>query len=53
MKQCLAGQIPDMETIKTRVKAWQEARNNKNAKIKWQIETENAQINLKKFQGVT
>jgi hypothetical protein len=49
MKQCLAGRIPDMEKIKTHVKAWQESRNNKKAKIKWQFQTEDARIKLKKL----
>jgi hypothetical protein len=49
MGQCLAGRIPDREKIKTQVKAWQESRNNKNAKINWQFNTENARIKLKKL----
>jgi hypothetical protein len=49
MKQCLAGRIPDMGKIKTQVKAWQESRNNKNAKIKWQFETEDARTKLRKL----
>ena len=49
MGQCLAGRIPDMEKIKTQVKAWQEARNNKNAKINWQFTTEDARIKLRKL----
>ena len=42
MGQCLNRRIPDIEKVKTEVKAWQEARNNKNAKINWQFRTEDA-----------
>jgi hypothetical protein len=49
MKQCLAGRIPDIEKVKTHAKAWQKARNNKNAKINWQFTTEDARIKLKRL----
>jgi len=49
MKQCLAGRIPDPGKVKTQVKAWQEARNNKNAKINWQFTADDARIKLKIF----
>jgi len=49
MGQCLAGRIPDMKKIETQVRAWQEERNNKNAKINWQFTTEDAQIKLRKL----
>ena len=45
MKQCLAGRIPDIAKVKNQTQAWQEARNNKNAKINWQFTTEDARIN--------
>jgi hypothetical protein len=47
--QCLAGRIPDFDKVKTQVKAWQEARNNKNAKINWQFTTDDARIKLKRL----
>jgi hypothetical protein len=49
MGQCLAGRIPDMDEIKKQVKAWQEARNNKNAKINWQFTTDDARIKLRRL----
>jgi transposase len=49
MGQCLSRRIPEIDTIKTEVKAWQEARNNKNAKIKWQFTTEDARIKLRRL----
>ena len=49
MGQCLSGRIPDMVKIKTQVKAWQEARNNKSAKSNWQFTAEDARIKLRKL----
>jgi hypothetical protein len=49
MGQCLAGRIPDIEKIITEVNAWQESRNNRNAKINWQFKTEDARIKLKRL----
>jgi len=49
MGQCLAGRIPNMEKIETQVRAWQEARNNKNAKINWRFTTDDARIKLKRL----
>jgi len=49
MGQCLAGRIPDMETVIRETEAWQRNRNNKNAKINWQFTTEDARIKLRKL----
>jgi hypothetical protein len=49
MGQCLSRRIPDVETVKKEVKAWQDARNNKNAKINWQFTTEDARIKLRRL----
>jgi len=49
MGQCLKGRIPDFEKVKSQVKAWETARNNKNAKIKWQFTTEDARVKLKRL----
>jgi hypothetical protein len=49
MGQCLSGRIPDFEKVKMQVKAWQEARNNKNANINWRFTTEDARIKLKRL----
>jgi hypothetical protein len=49
MGQCLAGRIPDLDTVKMQTMARQEARNNKNAKINWQFTTEDARIKLKRL----
>jgi len=49
MGQCLAGRIPDCDKVEAQTKAWQEARNNKKAKINWQFTTEDARIKLKRL----
>jgi len=49
MKQCLGGRIPDFNKVITQAKAWQEARNNKNATINWRFTTEDARIKLKRL----
>jgi hypothetical protein len=49
MGQCLSGRIPDIEKIEKEVKAWQDARNNKKAKINWQFTTDDARIKLRRL----
>jgi hypothetical protein len=45
-KQCLRRRIDNLKTVKTEVKAWQNHRNNKGAKIKWQFTTQDARAKL-------
>ena len=47
--QCLNRRIDDMEIVKKEVAAWQEFRNNKNAKVTWQFTAENARIKLRRL----
>ena len=47
--QCLDRRIPDIETMRSEVLAWQNARNNKIAKIDWQFATADARIKLKRL----
>jgi len=35
--QCLKRRIDDIEVVRKEVQAWQEFRNNKNAKVNWQF----------------
>ena len=53
MGQCLSGRIPDIEKIRSEVKAWQDARNNKKAKINWQFTTDDARIKLRRLYPIT
>lgn len=47
--QCLNRRIDDIGIVRREVKAWQEARNNKNAKVNWQFRTEDARIKLSRL----
>lgn len=49
MGQCLNRRIEDMEIMKMEVRAWQNHRNNKQAKIKWQFNCEDARTKLIKL----
>jgi hypothetical protein len=44
--QCLNRRIDKIETVKSEVAAWQEFRNNKNAKVNWQFTTADARVKL-------
>jgi len=46
---CLNRRIPTIEEITSEVGAWQNHRNNKNAKIDWQFTNEKARIKLKRL----
>ena len=49
MGQCLNRKIDSINKVKKVVLAWETARNNKEAKINWLLETEDARINLKRL----
>lgn len=49
MSQCLNRRIDNMEDMKTEATAWQNDRNNKEAKINWQFTNDKARIKLKKL----
>jgi hypothetical protein len=44
--QCLNRRIDNIEEVKNEVSAWQEYRNNKNAKVNWHFTTDSARIKL-------
>jgi hypothetical protein len=46
-RQCLDRRIPDKETLTTEVAAWQQRRNNVNAKVDWRFTNSEARIKLK------
>lgn len=48
-KQCLNRRIGDMETVKSEVNSWMEDRNNKDAKINWRFDEDEARIKLKRL----
>ena len=47
--QCLNRRIDNIETIKEETQAWQDYRNNKDAKINWQFTTGDSRIKLKRL----
>ncbi len=47
--QCLGCRIDNIEEVKREVSAWQEHRNNKEAKVNWQFSTEDARIKLSRL----
>ncbi len=44
--QCLKRRIDDIETGRKEVMAWQNTRNNKNAKVNWRFTTADARVKL-------
>lgn len=48
-RQCLNRRIPDQETFKKEVAAWQEKRNSIAEPMEWRFTTEDARIKLKKL----
>lgn len=47
--QCLNRRIDNIADVKKEVGAWQEFRNNKNAKVNWQFTTDDARIKLRRL----
>ena len=47
--QCLKRRIDDIAVVRKEVLAWEEFRNNKNAKVNWQFTTEDARIKLSRL----
>jgi hypothetical protein len=45
-RQCLAGRIPDIETLTRKVLAWEEERNASVVKVHWRFTTADARIKL-------
>jgi DDE superfamily endonuclease len=47
--QCLNRRIPNIQTVRNEALAWQNERNNKNAKVDWQFSIDNARTKLKRL----
>jgi hypothetical protein len=45
-RQCLGRRIPDRDTLATEVAAWEAARNEQRATIRWQFTVEDARVKL-------
>lgn len=48
-RQCLKKRIPDQQSMKKEVRAWEQNRNNMKFKADWQFSTKDARIKLKKL----
>ena len=44
--QCLARRIPDVETLRREIAAWEKGRNEAGARIRWMFTTERAREKL-------
>jgi transposase len=48
-RQCLSRRIPDQQTLRSEVAAWQRARNESAATVDWRFTTDDARIKLKRL----
>lgn len=48
-RQCLERRIPDQETLKQEIVAWEQARNRAAHTVDWRFTTEDARIKLKRL----
>ena len=48
-RQCLDCRIPDQNTLRSEVDAWQDRRNREAIGVNWRFTTEDARIKLKSF----
>jgi hypothetical protein len=50
--ECLDRRIPDEETLRDEITAWEEERNNRETSIDWQFTTDDARIKLNQLYPV-
>ena len=48
-RQCLGRRIPDQETLREEIAAWEEHRNEQEVKVNWRFTTADARIRLKRL----
>lgn len=48
-RQCINGRIPDEQTLRQEVQAWESDRNSKVVKVDWRFSTADARIKLKRL----
>ncbi len=46
-RQCLNRRIPDQDTLRSEIAAWQKRRNQEGIKVNWRFTTEDARVRLK------
>ena len=47
--QCLDRRIPNMDSLKQEIEAWEENRNQKSKSVNWRFTTDDARIKLKRL----
>ena len=52
-RQCLNRRIPDLETLRSEVEAWQQYRNENAGRVDWHFRTHDARIKLKRLYPQT
>ena len=52
-RQCLCRRIPDQETLKCEIRAWQDHRNQQGATVKWRFTIDDARIKLRRLYPST
>ena len=48
-RQCLNRRIPDQDSLKLEIAAWEQERNQKSCSVNWRFTTEDARIKLKRL----
>jgi hypothetical protein len=48
-RQCLNRRLPDPDTLKLEIAAWEEQRNQKSHSVDWRFTNEDARIKLKRL----
>ncbi|MCP6758340.1 MAG: hypothetical protein NHB32_06060 [Fischerella sp. CENA71] len=48
-RQCLDRRIPDIETLRQEIKAWEKERNHQKAKIDWRFSASDARVKFQRF----
>ncbi len=48
-RQCLNRRIPDKDTLKLEIAAWEEERNQKGSSVNWRFTAPDARIKLKRL----
>ena len=48
-RQCLNRRLPDQDTLKVEIAAWEEERNQKSNSVNWRFTTADARIKLKRL----
>jgi len=50
--QCLKRRIDNIEAVRKEAMAWQDTRNNKNAKVNWRFTTTDARVKLSRLYPI-